>query len=190
MAASSRLLLKVALDFPPVGKTLCSIGSILEGQFLHSWWVMKRDRYFWLIQGPGWLLLCYLIYAQAIPAFSYEAGINMETQEPPEVVTDVGVAFWYGFAFGDLVTYIPLLAIGLIGFWKGKRWGHVLLGAALGVTIYWPVVCLAAVVAARGASGWNLVNETPYWIVLPLITLWGAWGLWRLTRQTPSGVLR
>jgi hypothetical protein len=55
-------------------------------------------------------------------------------------------------------------------------------GAGLGVTIYWPVVCLAAVVAARDASGWNLVNETPYWIVLPLITLWGAWGLWRLTR--------
>jgi len=55
-------------------------------------------------------------------------------------------------------------------------------GAALGVTIYWPVVCLAAVVAARDAPGWNLVNETPYWIVLPLITLWGAWGLWRLTR--------
>jgi hypothetical protein len=143
---------------------------------------MKRDINFWLLQVPGWLLLCYLIYAQAIPALNYEAGVTMGTQESADVVSDVGVAFWYGFAFGDLIAYIPLLAIGLIGYCIGKSWGHIVLGAALGVTIYWPVVCLAAVVAARDASGWNLVNETPYWIVLPLITLWGAWGLWRLTR--------
>jgi hypothetical protein len=142
----------------------------------------KRDFNFWLIQAPGWLLLLYLIYAQAIPAFNYETGVIMGTQEAAEVVSEVGVAFWYGFAFGDLIVYIPLLAIGLIGYWLGKSWGRVILGAALGVTAYWPVVCLAAVVAARDATDWNLVNETPYWIVLPLITLWGAWGLWRLTR--------
>ena len=135
---------------------------------------------FWLVQVPGWLLLLYLIYAQAIPAFSYEVGVSMGTQEPVEVVSGVGVAFWYGFAFGDLLVYIPLLALGLIGYWTGKSWGRVLLGAALGVTIYWPVVCLAAVVAARDAPGWNLANETPYWIVLPLITLWGVWALWHL----------
>ena len=143
---------------------------------------MKRDINFWLMQAPGWLLLLYLIYAQAIPAFNYETGVIMGTQETAEVVSEVGVAFWYGFAFGDLIAYIPLLAIGLIGDWLGKSWGHVILGAALGVTVYWPIVCLAAVVAARDATGWNLANETPYWIVLPLITLWGAWGLWRLTR--------
>ena len=151
---------------------------------------MKRDMNFWLVQVPGWLLLLYLIYAQAIPAFSYEVGVSMGTQEPVEVVSGVGVAFWYGFAFGDLLVYIPLLASGLIGHWAGKNWGRVLLGAALGVTIYWPVVCLAAVVAARDAPGWNLANETPYWIVLPLITLWGVWALWHLIQggrnETPG----
>jgi hypothetical protein len=141
---------------------------------------MKRDLNFWLILAPGCLLFFYLVYAQAIPAFNYEAGVAMGTQEPAEVVSGVGVAFWYGFAFGDLVTYIPLLAVGLIGFWIGKSWAPVVLGAALGVTIYWPLVCLAAVVAARDAPGWNLPDETPYWIVLPLITLWAAWALWRL----------
>ena len=78
--------------------------------------------------------------------------------------------------------YIPLLALGLIGYWSGTIWGRVLLGSALGITIYWPVVSLATVVAARDATGWQLGNEAPYWIVLPLITLWGAWGLWRVTR--------
>jgi hypothetical protein len=142
----------------------------------------KRGGKFWWIQAPGWLLLLYLIYAQAIPAFNYQTGVAMGTQEPADVVSAVGVAFWYGFAFGDLVTYIPLLALGLIGHWMNRSWGKILLAAALGITVYWPVVCLAALVAARGASGWNLANETPYWVVLPMITAWSAWALWRLIR--------
>ena len=62
---------------------------------------MKRDFGFWMIQGPGWLLFCYLVYAQAIPAFDYELGVAMGTQEPEYAITAVGVAFWYGFALAD-----------------------------------------------------------------------------------------
>ena len=142
--------------------------------------MMKRNISFWLLQGPGWFLLFYLIYAQAIPAFDYDLGIAMGTQEPADQISEVGVAFFYGFAFADLVTYIPILAIGLVGYWLERVWGRVLLAAALGVTVYWPVVCLAALVAARNAAGWNLGNETPFWIVLPLITFWGVWGLWHI----------
>jgi len=142
----------------------------------------QRGVDFWILQGPGWLLFIYLIYAQGIPAFDYQLGVAMGTQEPPEVITEVGSAFWYGFAFGDLVIYIPLLVAGLIGHWIGRLWGRVSLGAALGITVYWPVVCLTAVVSARGAEGWTLPNERDFWIVLPAISLWGAWGLWRLTR--------
>jgi len=138
---------------------------------------MKRDPRFWLIQVPGWFLLIYLIYAQAIPAFSYDMGVAMGTQESADQITEVGAAFFYGFAFADLVSYIPLLAIGLIGHWVGKMWGCVLLGAALGITAYWPIVCLAAVVAVRGSTGWNLTNETPYWIALPLNSILGNMGV-------------
>ena len=145
---------------------------------------MKRGIGFWLLQVPGWLLLFYLIYAQAIPAFSYETGVAMGTQEPSEQITEVGVAFWYGFAFADLVIYIPLLAAGLIGHYLGKIWGRVIICAALGITLYWPVVCLAAVIAARNAAGWNITDESPYWIVLPLIALWGAWGLWFILKES------
>ena len=143
---------------------------------------MKRGIGFWSLQVSGWFLLVYLIYAQAIPAFNYDLGVAMGTQESSEIITDVGTAFWYGFAFGDLVIYIPLLALGLIGYWVGSTWGRVLLGAAFGITIYWPIVSLAAVVAARDATGWHLENEAHYWTILPLITLWGIWGLWRISR--------
>ena len=143
---------------------------------------------FWLLQGPGWLLLVYLFYAQAIPAFDYEMGVAMGTQESEQRITAVGAAFWYGFAFGDLVTYMPMLLLGLIGCLRGRKWGQIMMAAALGITVYWPVVCLAAIVAARDAAGWALGNETPYWIVLPVITVWGAWGLWHIVRDAgPRG---
>lgn len=138
----------------------------------------NRTQVFWLLQVPGWVLFVYLVYAQAIPAFNYEWGVAMGTQEPATRITEVGVAFWQGFAFADLVVYLPLMGLGLAGHWAGASWGQVMLAAALGVTVYWPVVCLAAVVAARSAEGWIIGDETAYWVVLPLIALWGAWGLW------------
>ncbi len=138
----------------------------------------NRGTSFWMLQGPGWLLLIYLLYAQAIPAFDYDLGVAMGTQESATQISEVGVAFWYGFALADLLIYMPLLAAGLFGLWSGKLWGRVLSGAALGITVYWPVVSLASVVAARDATGWNLADETAYWIVLPVIAIWAAWGLW------------
>ena len=53
--------------------------------------------------------------------------------------------------------------------------------AALGITVYWPVVVLAAAVDARDASGW-VIDETPFWIVLPTIAAWALWGLLRIAR--------
>jgi hypothetical protein len=138
-----------------------------------------RGSDYWLLQIPGWLLLAYLVYAQAIPAFDYELGVRMGTQESAQQITEVGAAFWYGFAFSDLVVYIPLLAIGLIGHWHRRPWGRVVFAAALGITVYWPVAVLAAAVDARGASGW-VIDETPFWIVLPTIAAWALWGLLRI----------
>jgi len=144
----------------------------------------KHGFAFWALQGPGWFLLIYLIYAQGISAFGYELGVAMGTQEPTTVITEVGAAFWYGFAFGDLVTYIPILCIGLIGHLRTKHWGLIALAAALGITVYWPVVSLAAIVQARDATGWGISNEMQYWVVLPFIAAWGVWGLWFIMRES------
>jgi len=133
------------------------------------------------LQGTGWLLFAYLCYAQAIPAIDYELGVSMGTQESAAVISEVGVAFFYGFAFADAVFYIPLLTLGLIGLWRNTQWGRLLMAAALGITVYWPVVARAAALDARGAAGWHL-DDSDYWIVLPLIALWALWGLYWLTR--------
>ncbi len=73
------------------------------------------DVWFWLIQGPGWLLFAYLMLAQCTAAISYSLGVRMGTQEPAERVSDVGVAFWKGYAGADLVFCTPLLGLGLEG---------------------------------------------------------------------------
>jgi len=146
----------------------------------------SRGIGFWMVQGPGWLLTIYLLYAQGISAFDYDLGVSMGTQESAEQITEVGTSFWWGFAFGDLVIYIPLLVMGLIGHWAAKAWGRVVLAAALGITVYWPVVALASVAAARGAEGWDLPKESEYWVVLPLIASWAVWGLWRILGDQKS----
>ncbi|MGX9352214.1 hypothetical protein ACS3QZ_13510 [Shimia sp. W99] len=87
------------------------------------------------------------------------------------------MAFFKGFAGADLIFYAPLLGLGLVGHILGSSWAVVALGAALGVTVYWPIACLWTVIAARGAADWNLPNEGQYWIVLPAIAGWGALGL-------------
>lgn len=131
------------------------------------------DIWFWFVQVPGWLLVVYLVVAQCLSAFDYSLGVRMGSQEPAERITEVGVAFFKGFAGADLL-YAPLLALGLLGHMLGTGWSDPILSAALGITVYWPIVCLWAVVAARGAREWSLPKERQYWWVLPLISLWGA----------------
>lgn len=144
---------------------------------------MARSKSFLFIQVTGWLFLVYLVYAQGITALNYDYGIAMGTQEPAGGITKVGVAFFYGFALGDAVFYIPLLFAGLVGLMLRRHWGSGVMIAAMGITIYWPIVCLTAVATARGAPGWFLPKESEYWVALPIIAAWGAWVLWYLLRR-------
>lgn len=132
---------------------------------------------FWVIQIPGWALFIYLVFAQCTAAFSYQLGVKMGTQEPAEQITEVGAAFWWGLAFADLIFYTPILGLGLIGNILAADWAPLVLGAALGTTVYWPIASLATVRAARGAPGWSLSKERQYWIVLPVIAGWGILGI-------------
>ncbi len=74
---------------------------------------------FWLIQIPGWLLLGYILAAQCTAAVCYSLGVKMGTQEPADRITEVGVAFFKGYSGADLIFYVPLLVLGLIGHFLG-----------------------------------------------------------------------
>ncbi len=144
---------------------------------------INRPLPFWIFQTFGWLLLIFLIYSQGISAFNYELGVSMGTQESVESITEIGTAFWKGFALADLVFYIPLLAVGLLGHIRNSPRGRICLAASLGITIYWPIVCLVALVHTREAADWKVISETPYWIACLIIMLWGIWGLFLLFKK-------
>ena len=144
----------------------------------------RRGGVFWALQIPGWFLFLYLAIAQGIPAVDYDLGVAMGTQEPASRITEVGVAFFVGFAVGDVLFYIPLLLLGLIAHLRGAPWWRGVMAAALGITVYWPIVCLVTVLDASGAPGWELPGEAAYWVVLPLIAAWGLWGLVAVCRRT------
>ena len=131
----------------------------------------------WFIQVPGWLLFFYLVYALGVAASSYKLRARMGTQEPAEQITKVGAAFWSGLAFAELVFYTPILGLGLVGHALGSDWAPLVLGVALGITVYWPIVSLATVKAARNAPGWSLPKEVQYWMVLSLISVWAGLGM-------------
>ncbi len=132
---------------------------------------------FWFIQIPGWLLFIYLVATQCTAAVSYAFAERHGFQETADEITEVGVAFFKGFAFADLVFYVPLLGAGLAAHALGAAWAPLVIGGALCVTIYWPIVCLRMALAARDAPGWHLKDEMLYWVILVPITLWAAAGL-------------
>lgn len=125
---------------------------------------------------PGWLIFWYLVIGQCIPAIDFDLGIRMGTQDSPEVVTPVGVAFWKGFCVADLVFYVPMLGLGLYAYETDPLY----LAVALGITIYWPIVCLVAAFSARGSLEW-ILDDRPFLVVLPLFVVWACWCLWQLS---------
>eukprot|EP00986_Skeletonema_menzelii_P001433 scaffold379_cov145-Skeletonema_menzelii.AAC.4 len=127
-----------------------------------------------MLKYPGWVLFVYLLVGQGLPAINYDLGVRMGTQDSAEVVTEVGVAFWKGFAFGDLILYIPLLGFGLLTS------NHVHQINKWNIHSTFTAVCLATAINARSAPGWTL-DDTPFLIVLPMISLWASRCLWLLS---------
>ena len=131
------------------------------------------------MQCPGWALLLYLVYSQAIAAINYEHGLLFAAWERSAALAESDIGVWYGFVLADLVVYVPLLAAGLSGIWLGAPWRRPVFGAALGITLYWPVAILATIVATRESNQSVLTSDPVYWVMLPLIVVWALWAMWR-----------
>jgi len=89
---------------------------------------------------------------------NYDFTVAIYLQEAQDVVGEMGVAVNKAFGVGDTVIYIPLLLSGLIGLWQRKQWGLWPLVGALGITAYWPVVCLFIFFFAKGSPGFNFTK--------------------------------
>jgi len=107
----------------------------------------------------------------------YEFVVSLGLQEPASEITEIGVVFNKAFGAADTLVYLPLLVIGLVGFWMERTWGLIALAAALGITAYWPIVSLYALYAARGIPGFTFSSHTTYTLILVPIAIYALWGL-------------
>jgi hypothetical protein len=123
------------------------------------------------------------VLGQTMAPISYDFAVSIGLQEAVEEITEVGVAMNKGFGFGDTVVYMPLFIAGIIGLFKRTTWGFYCMAAALGITLYWPVVCMSILVFALGAEGWGFTDYTSYSVLLGIIFFYGAWGMIYLYRN-------
>jgi hypothetical protein len=110
----------------------------------------------------------YLIYLHAILVFDYQLGVNMDGH--------VRVRRNHHRGRHRVLVRIRVRRsryLHTTAFCRSCRTlARAVPGAAVGVAVYWPVVVLASTIAARDTPGWNLANETAFWIVLSIVSLW------------------
>jgi hypothetical protein len=142
-----------------------------------------RGSGFWFLTVTALLLIALMLVGQTGSLFDYDFTVSLGLQESVGEITDVGVAWAVGSAFGDTVFYLPLFIAGVAGLLKRKGWGVFCMFGALAVTVYWPVVSLYAIYAGRDVLALSDEKYVSYSILLPLIALYGLWGMTFLYRN-------
>ena len=142
--------------------------------------ITQRSPGFWILISFGILLNIFYLLGQTMALISYDFAVSIGLQEPMELVTAIGVAVNKGFGLGDTFLYMPLFILGILGLFKRASWGYYAMSAAMGITVYWPLVSLSTLYFAKGAEGWAFTNYTSYSFVLGFIALYGLWGLYFL----------
>ncbi|HEY4774519.1 MAG TPA: hypothetical protein VIH40_06835 [Xanthobacteraceae bacterium] len=132
---------------------------------------------FWVLEGVGILLCVLLLAGQTVALIDYDLTVSLGLQEPASEITEIGVIFNKAFGAADTFLYLPLLVIGLVGFWFRRMWGTIALAAALGITAYWPIFSLYALYAAIGTPGFTFSRHTSYTFMLVPISVYALWGL-------------
>ena len=140
----------------------------------------NRKLGFWILQGIAILLVIFFLSGQTLSLFNYDFAVSIGMQESVGEITEVGIAFAKGFAFGDTVFYIPILLLGILGLFRNKAWGSYFMVGAMAVTVYWPVVHLYAIFIGKDHLALTTDKYIAYSILLPLIAIYGLWGIWYL----------
>lgn len=137
-----------------------------------------RPLGFWMLIIGGAVFSCAFIAGQTLSLIDYERTVAWGLQEPGHAIGITGRAYNFGFAFADTVFYVPVLAVGLWGLWSRKAWARVVMAAALGISVYWPVVCTAALMFGQGQPGFGYAAPEAYLALTLPSLVYGLWGLW------------
>jgi hypothetical protein len=123
------------------------------------------------------------VAGQTLSLVDYDLTVTFGLQESAAEISDAGIAFAKGFAFGDTVFYMPLFVTGMVGLLKRRSWGIYSMFGALAITVYWPIVNLFAVYAGKSSMHLSDDKYVSFSVLLPLISIYGLWGMWFLYRN-------
>ena len=143
----------------------------------------RRPIGFWVLMILGILSSVMFLVGQTMSFINYDFTVSIGLQESKDIVGEMGVAINKGFGVGDTIIYLPLLVIGIVGLWLRKMWGLFAMAGALGVTAYWPMVCIFYLLFAKDSPGFSFTNFTSYTILLTAFTVYGLWGLWYIYKN-------
>lgn len=145
--------------------------------------MQNRPLGFWLLMLFAVLLFIMLLVGQTGALINYDLAVKLGLQESQDIIGAMGVAFNKGFAAGDTMIYAPLLIIGIIGLWLRKNWGIIVMSAVLGISAYWPIVCLFSLYFAKGLPDFHFTHFISYTIMLSIVTILSLLGLCYLCRN-------
>lgn len=143
----------------------------------------RRPLGVWVLLVFGTFLVVMMLLGQTMSFIDYDFTVGLGLQEHRDAVTDIGVAMNKGFGLGDTIIYIPLLLAGLSGLAMRRTWGVFCMMAAMGVTAYWPLVCLSFLYFAKGAEGFRFTAYGAYTTLLLTIVTIGIAGMCYLYTQ-------
>lgn len=138
---------------------------------------------YWFLITFSSVLLLFLIVGQSFALIDYNYVVSIGLQESIEEVTIIGIAWLKAFAIGDTLAYIPLLLAGIIGMIKKRKWGYISMFASLAISVYWPIVNLAAIYLAKNDINLNADKYVSFSIILPIIAIYGLWGMFYLYKN-------
>jgi hypothetical protein len=147
---------------------------------LGGWFNMnnsKRSAAYRVIVGFLAFDLIFLLAGQTLCLFDYDFTVRMGLQEDSKAIGEYGIQVNRAFGLGDTVVLIPLTALALIGLVLKKRWALTALAAAMGVTLYWPFVCIGLFSFLDGVAGYTLVPGFTYWVAFGLHMGFALWTL-------------
>ena len=137
----------------------------------------SRPAGFWGICAFLVISLVFLLLGQTSAIFAYDFAVGLGLQESLADVSPYGVQVNRAFGVGDTVVYVPLIGLALAGLLLRRRWTLPVLGAVMGISVYWAATILAMLLFLPGTPGFRLEPGAGYWIVLTAYIAIGVWGL-------------
>ena len=138
---------------------------------------------FYFIIGFLFISLILLLAGQTMALIDYDFAVETGLQEHIDEVTVLGVEMNKAFGASDTFVYIPLIVIALVGLIGRKSWALIPTAAVMGISAYWSVTMIFALLFFEGTPGYRLQPGMEYWIILSTYTLFGVWGLLYLSTR-------